>query len=285
VTGEAPLATTGVINVLVPAGFMVRDGQIFAGPVGDMANSTAIDTFSLDEADGTTRITIWGANLGEVRYREFWYVLDYVGDGFGVSLANLAAEYRSQFEWGTGSEQLTAVLRFPQPLVAITPNPDMHRTAANRSFRVSENARLDILGTTLHNRMADIYSVNPTVIMTNAAGTPIPYNRIETPQFTAYIDPGGNFDYGLSFIPVPGVIQDGDTFTFYFRIMLTATSLGRPDFVLNTDVQSATVTFRVPPACTCADCAGCADCDCIVCDYCVYAKEPEDPPTDPNTLP
>jgi len=237
-TDPTGLVTTGLVNVLLPSGFTIL-GSIeervytFANGAWTWSDTwVAIDDRVVIENE---RITIRGANLGSgVLGRQFRYTLLHQGDEVGVSFVSLSAEYR--YLYVEDGQQMNVILRFPQPVVGLNPNPDRLREDENRTFEISEGIMLDVLGRTLDDLVFDGgYFGFPQVLLLGANPDGV---LVEDGLFTADV-----FSNMINFTPTGMAV--GSSVDFLFEIVIEARR-GNSEFNLRSAPQNVRVT-RVAP--------------------------------------
>jgi len=251
--GNSSINTNGLITDLIPRGFRLVPGvsrRVNHDPgCADCVSGTCpVPWVSADSAifinnDGSTRMTIGGVNLGNnsgtnIRSIDYRYNIEYIGAGYGVAEIQILSDYKYLYsdEHMMGTD-VSVMLIFPKAVIGISvkTQPISFTTSGGGTnvFNITSNDNFA-------ERLADDnYDVMAAVILTDANGEPLPLtsNRYVTDYFTANIVQG---TWNLELTPVPGA---GGEFVLYYRIMLTATKSGSPDFVLNSPPTPVTITI------------------------------------------
>jgi len=243
-TMPGPIDTDGLINDVIPPGFRLTS-NISRTLNGVTAAVSPSDVSIESEPDGSTRLTLSNVNLSDsVRRIDYSYTIEYIGPGYGVSTVHLDSAYRFMYSDNETVEPLSVLLRFPHCVVGIRARTEddfysidelityVLDITANDSFTP---VRPDVNSA---NIMADEnYDVSPTVVLTDAYGTPLEANIIDNSDFTAVLVPG---TYNIELTPKAGA---SGVFTIYYQTQLIATRPGGMSFNLSSRITPVTITI------------------------------------------
>ncbi|MCL2052058.1 MAG: discoidin domain-containing protein [Lachnospiraceae bacterium] len=268
--GTSRVRTTGLVTDLIPDGFRLAPGTGLSRRNGGSGDFTAVADsgyqYSVSD-DGSTRMTISGVNLGtdDIRVIEYRYELVYNGLGYGVAELQIISDYKYLYrdEYTEGYD-ISVMLVFPKAVAGISVKTENFTAefdrlaSATQVFNITENDGF-------FERLAeDNYDVMATVVFTDPDGNPFtpeipatPGNplipsyppgfeivdgnqRWETDDFIANIVRG---TWNLEFTPKTDLNNDipGMTHILHYRIMLTATKPGSPDFNLHSPVTQINI--------------------------------------------
>jgi hypothetical protein len=266
--GIGSVTTDGIITYIVPNGFRLTSG-IRCEIDGNVVDNVDNDVLIQNNANGTTRITLRGVNLSDhVSKVEYFFTLEYIGDGYGVVYPSVIADYKYIYEDEENAEPLMLQLLFPQNVVgvSVTTN-DSHFAVEGMGSTVLEILANDNFIDGTENdmyRMADgDFDFELAVVFTDAVGNPLTVAdprismvdgnmRFETNDFIATMVRG---TWGVVFEPKSGA---SGSVMLYYRVMLIARQ-GAYVFDLNSQVTAIKVCL-IPTggSCSCADCTGIA---------------------------
>jgi prepilin-type N-terminal cleavage/methylation domain-containing protein len=257
----------GFISDTIPAGFEISsNGTLpFSSEPGEQ------NTAFTNEAGGQRNLTISNIDLkrnetGPESNHVFTYYLRYTGEGFGITFPDVGSSYQFRTEIEDGDGEFTYLtLRFAKPVIGIRPRP------RDQIFALSgtQSVPLDFLSGVIDSNRAlasDDYDISPTVIFTDAYGTPLPDSqfsliggnqRIENDLFTAALI---RDVWNLEVTPKDGAKGSAD---LYFKILLNATRPGGASF----NLDSRTIHVLIHVNMLCPECNNLED-DCECCPVC-----------------
>lgn len=240
--------TDGFITDIIPRGFSISD-------YGNLPKNS-----SNKNRDGTTTITIRNVNLGGMNDKDeliskldYYYTIEYTGDGYGVSYVHVASDYKYQYISGLETEPLDVLLEFPQPVVGIKVVTSNDKFGVDGAGQNGNGHLLDILKNDnfSNDYINDIrrfydngYDVIPYVRLCDSNGNLIEKTDgngnyiIEDTLYDAMLVKGVN---NIRFTPKQGARGD---YVFYYKIVLDATKEGGtpPEFDLSSRVTKVTVS-------------------------------------------
>lgn len=245
--------TKGLITLLIPAGF-----ELISEPDG-----AVIDKIE----GGVTRVTVQKVNLSaHVKSKTYTYTLKYTGGGYGVAYDSITADYKYVFYDEESGDDINVLMDFPKTVVGIRVKAvDVDLTLATEDLVPALDGSPG--GMTFKHFpepgvLADMalidsgYKAKPEIILCDENGNPaetnndgnyqITYPNAANPEYTAVLNKSSN---ELVITPAPsggdktnGWTYGNDEYTLYYRILLTADKSGSPDFVLDSEVKTITVT-------------------------------------------
>ncbi|MCL2663354.1 MAG: hypothetical protein FWE83_08535 [Oscillospiraceae bacterium] len=248
---DNPIDTTGMINDVIPPGFTIDEGSLVYRLNGVTATVPPGAVRYAYNADGSTTLTIWGADLGVpsvngiVSRIEYSYTLSYTGSGYGVAYTHLSSNYRFLYTDTSDVNNpivLSILMTFPSQVVGI----DIITRPIDFSVPRPGMSVLDITANDNFTQRYtdDNYSVIPTVRLIGdvGSGNAAFVNadgryQINAPDYTAILIPGTNM---VEF--TPNSTASGQ-YSFQYWIELNALRLGgSPEtFALSSPVTTVSV--------------------------------------------